>query len=94
MSENKIEGLASKLHTWYLEACLKLKPESYNPNAIKVYDALTEEQKFISQWIASNVHNREVQREIDIYINIFPKLKEKSKDYVRRQIAKLKKELK
>lgn len=38
-----IEQLARKQHEWYLEATKELHPESYNPNAQKSYDDLTEE---------------------------------------------------
>jgi len=40
------------LHKWYLEAITNLKGESYNHNADKPYEALTEEQKFIDKYIA------------------------------------------
>ena len=51
----KVEGLAEKLHEWYLEATKALKPESYNPNAQKKYSELTEEQKFIDRFIADKI---------------------------------------
>jgi len=49
---DKQEEWARKQHEWYLEATAKLHPESYNPNAQKSYDDLTEEQKFIDRYIA------------------------------------------
>jgi len=50
-----IEGLAEKLHEWYLEATSKLNPESYNPEAQKKYKDLTGEQKFIDRFIAKKI---------------------------------------
>ena len=47
--------IAKKLHDWYLEATAKLKPESFNHNAKKSYDDLTDEQKFIDIYIAKKV---------------------------------------
>jgi len=41
-----------KIHEWYLEATKELNPKSYNPNAQKSYQDLTEEQKFIDRYIA------------------------------------------
>lgn len=49
------ENLARKLHEWYLEATARLHPESYNPNAQKPYDAMTEEQKFMDRYIAGKI---------------------------------------
>lgn len=49
------EKLARKLHEWYLQAICKLKPGSYNHNAQKPFDELTEEQKFIDRYIAEEV---------------------------------------
>lgn len=40
------------MHEWYLEATQKLHPESFNPNAQKPYEELTEEQKFIDKYMA------------------------------------------
>jgi len=48
----KEEELARKMHEWYLEATKKLHPESYNTNAQKSYDDLTDEQKEIDRYIA------------------------------------------
>lgn len=48
----KLEELAKQLHLWYLEATKELNPESYNPNAQKAYEDMTEEQKFIDRYIA------------------------------------------
>lgn len=44
-----------KLHGSYLEAVQNLKPESYNPNAIKMYDDLTDEQKSIDEYICKEI---------------------------------------
>lgn len=49
------ETLARKLHGWYLEATARLHPESYNPNAQKPYDDMTEEQKFMDRYIAGKI---------------------------------------
>ena len=48
----------AELHNWYLEATKKIHPLSYNPKAQKKYNQLTEEQKFIDQYIASKLNNR------------------------------------
>ncbi len=45
-----------QLHKWYLEATALLKPESFNPNAQKPYEEMTDEQKFIDQYIAHQVN--------------------------------------
>jgi hypothetical protein len=50
-----IEKQAKQIHDWYLQATKKLNPESYNQNAQKKYDDLTEEQKFIDRYIAGKV---------------------------------------
>lgn len=52
-----IEDLAKKLHTWYLEATKELKPESFNPNAQKAYEDMTDEQRFIDRYIADQIMN-------------------------------------
>lgn len=49
------EDMARNLHAWYLEATAKLSPESYNPNAQKHYDDLTDEQQFIDRYIAQKI---------------------------------------
>jgi len=49
------EQLAEKLHEWYLEASKQLQPESYNPNAQKLFGELTEEQKFLDRYIAGRI---------------------------------------
>lgn len=36
-----------QLHDWYLEATRGLNPDSFNPNAQKSYDALTDGQRII-----------------------------------------------
>lgn len=46
------------LHNWYLEATKELNPESYNPNAQKPYDELTDEQKFIDKFVCSRLKHR------------------------------------
>ena len=47
--------LAPLLHKWYLEATKKLKPESFNPEAQKTYHELTEEQRYIDEYIAFRI---------------------------------------
>lgn len=51
----KLEQLAEQLHLWYLEATRELDPKSYNPNAQKAYNDLTDEQKFIDRYIAGKI---------------------------------------
>lgn len=95
MNEDKIEILARKLHSWYLEAVKELKERRiksledafirneimitpkpnyeikiidkvtdkdapllqmfYNPNAVKPFDELSEDQKFIDRYIAGRI---------------------------------------
>jgi len=57
-----MEELARKLHEWYLEATKELNPKSFNPDAQKSYDELTDEQRFIDKYIADKVkqHLREI----------------------------------
>jgi len=47
---------AKQLHDWYLEAIRTLHPESYNPNAAKPFEELTEEQQEIDKYIATRVN--------------------------------------
>ncbi len=47
-----------ELHQWYLDAIKLLHPESYNPNANKPYEELTEEQKTIDKFIADRINMR------------------------------------
>jgi len=59
---NNIEKLARKLHEWYLEAVQVLGESTsdspaYNPEANKPYDLLTDDQKFIDNYIAENLFN-------------------------------------
>ena len=49
------EFLAELLHKWYLEACKKLNPKSFNKNAQKKYKDLTKEQKYIDRYIAKKI---------------------------------------
>jgi len=46
------------LHDWYLEATKELNPESYNEEAQKPYEELTEEQKKIDKYIADKINGR------------------------------------
>lgn len=50
-------SLPEQLHSWYLEAVKKLKPESFNPNANKPYSEITDEQKSIDIYIANKITN-------------------------------------
>ena len=62
----KREEVAEQLHVWYLEATKQLNPESYNPNAQKSYQDLTEDQKNIDRFIAKKVidSNRQTVKEV------------------------------
>jgi len=57
---------SKQLHEWYLQAIKLLHPESYNPNAQKPYDELTEEQKSIDKFIVDRINNeiRKVKEEL------------------------------
>jgi len=44
------------LHEAYLQATKNLRPESYNPNAQKKYEDLTDEQKQIDIYIADLIN--------------------------------------
>lgn len=44
-----------KLHQWYLEATSNLNHKSFNKNAQVVYDELTDEQKYIDQYISEAI---------------------------------------
>lgn len=52
-----------QLHQWYLDATKELHPNSYNINAQKPYEELTEEQKFIDKYIADKINNPKTHRE-------------------------------
>ena len=52
---NIVDGLARRLHEYYLDATEHLDPENYNANAQKSYDDLTEEQKSIDVFIADRL---------------------------------------
>jgi hypothetical protein len=64
------EDLAKQIHTWYLEASQKLHPESFNPEAQKSYEDLTEEQKYLDRYLAEQIvsllstQQAEIKREI------------------------------
>src|SRR3990167_3075666 len=51
------EQLAEQLHYWYLEAVSNLSKESYNLEAVKPYEKLTDEQKEIDRYIAKKIHS-------------------------------------
>lgn len=54
----KREILARKLHEWYLEAVTSgISGNQHNPNAVKSFDDLTEEQKAIDRYIADKALN-------------------------------------
>lgn len=57
VGENIQEKLSQQLHEWYLEATKKLSPESFNKNAQKKYEELTEEQKYIDRFISGKILN-------------------------------------
>jgi len=52
-----------KLHQLYLDATRKLKPESYNPNAQKYYEDLTDEQQAIDIYIARAIREAVLEKE-------------------------------
>ncbi len=52
------EQTARQLHTWYLEATQKISPDSFNKNAQKSYDELSDEQKSIDLYIAGKLIER------------------------------------
>lgn len=66
---SKPDDLPRKMHEWYLEATRELNPESYNPNAQKTYDELTDEQKFIDRYIAEKVEALIAKREVEARID-------------------------
>lgn len=53
--ERDLEYLARLMHNWYLEITSKLNKKSFNINAQKSYEKLTEEQKAIDRFIAVKV---------------------------------------
>jgi len=81
---NKNWVLPEELHNWYLEATKDLKKESFNPNAQKTYDKLTDEQKFIDNFIAHKVNER---------LEDVERITEKAKDTEFKKILKLPKHL-
>src|SRR3972149_5462248 len=81
---NKNWVLPEELHNWYLEATKDLKKESFNPNAQKTYDKLTDEQKFIDNFIAHKVNER---------LEDVERITEKAKDTEFKKILKLPKNL-
>jgi len=70
--KDKREELARQLHEWYLEATLHLTPDSFNKNAQKSYDELTEQQKNIDRLIANRIIAREqrLQDRIDEAVRV------------------------
>lgn len=51
-----VEEKAEQLHSWYLEAITSgVAGNQYNPNAIKEYKDLSEEQKAIDRYIALKI---------------------------------------
>lgn len=49
----KITG--EQLHIWYLEAIEKIRPDSYNPNAVRPYKDLSLKQQAIDGYIAQKI---------------------------------------
>ena len=45
------------LHKWYLEAVSNLQKQSFNHNANKPYEKLTQEQQYIDQYIAERINS-------------------------------------
>ncbi len=93
------DKLPEKLHLWYLEAVKELHPESFNPNANKPYNELTDEQKFIDKYIAKKtldfltthtLPKKEVLREVEIIKENSEKKEEEFKQSVMRAIEGMK----
>ena len=63
MGKVEEEITPEQLHRWYLEAIKKISPKSYNPNAIKEYSELDEDQKDIDRYIASKIQIVLAQKE-------------------------------
>jgi len=49
------EQLAEQMHNWYLEIVAQLAKSSYNPEAVKPYAELSEEQRHIDRYMADKV---------------------------------------
>ena len=62
------EALARKLHEWYLEAIKLIDKKNYNQKAVKSYDELNEQQRYIDVWIASQIRNQ-IKKEIMEFFN-------------------------
>lgn len=75
---------AQQLHEWYLEATQELNPDSYNPDAQKNYSDLTEEQRYISAYIAHRVENMLSEAQLDAYDKGY----DAAVDAIKRQINK------
>lgn len=66
LREKLIEDITpERIHEWYLEACVNLKDESYNTEAQKAYDELTDEQKFIDKYIV-NIIKKKINRRFGV----------------------------
>ena len=79
----ELERVAQNLHKWYLEATKKLSPESYNPNAQKPYEEMTEEQKFIDRYIADKVvayAQQEVERTLQECVELSDRIESREPD--------------
>ncbi len=51
-------SLPELMHIWYLMIIEQLNPESYNKNAQKTFNELSEEQKKIDYFIADRTFNK------------------------------------
>jgi hypothetical protein len=51
-----------ELHEWYLESTATLRKGSYNPEAVKPYENLTLDQKYIDVFIAGKLNRRFKER--------------------------------
>lgn len=83
------EYLAQLIHNWYLEIVRTLRKGSFNPDANKPFEALTEEQKTIDRFIAIKVLDL---MEID-FGRGFSEGFAKAKSSIEEEIEKLNKEI-
>lgn len=55
MKDRDVQQMARQLHEFYLEVVPFLKEGSFNPDAVRPFDELTESQKFIDLYIATRL---------------------------------------
>lgn len=88
-----------QLHDWYLEATKNLNPESFNKEAQKSFEELTDEQKYIDKYIANRITSRlsvivssnsnkihqEIKRKIEDKISIWERVLKKADNKNRKE---------